>query len=246
MERLVGPVHPYPLDHPWPGKRSAAPLTGPGVLLSVKAPIPQRSDSGAVPTPAHRDVHGRVLVLRHPHARERLSGRRAERLDVGLTAFFSVAYRATLCTDVAAIEATTVELNQTTGKQLTGLTDPRTDVGTNAGECLPFQCAPVVSLRTATLSRAGRGRFYAPSLAVDQVAAGRMVTGAQTALANSALALLRRSRPPGRPRSSTTGRWAPQLRHEPGRRRRHRHAAAPPQQADRGAYFPPALGSIRP
>lgn len=108
----------------------------------------------------------------------------------GLTAFFSVAYRATLCTDVAAIEATTVELNQTTGKQLTGLTDPRTDVGTNAGECLPFQCAPVVSLRTATLSRAGRGRFYAPSLAVDQVAAGRMVTGAQTALANSALALL--------------------------------------------------------
>jgi hypothetical protein len=108
----------------------------------------------------------------------------------GITAFFSVAYAGTLCSDVKAIEATTVELNQTTGKQLTGLTDPRNDTGTNTGECLPFQCAPVVSLRTATLSRAGRGRFYAPSLAVDQVAAGRMVAGAQTALANSALALL--------------------------------------------------------
>jgi hypothetical protein len=104
----------------------------------------------------------------------------------GITAFFSVAYRATLCTDVAAIEATTVELNPTTGKQLTGLTDPRTDVGTNAGECLPFQCAPVVSLRTATLSRAGRGRFYAPSLAVDQVAAGRMTTAARDTLADAA------------------------------------------------------------
>lgn len=108
----------------------------------------------------------------------------------GITAFFSVAYAATLCTDVNAIEATTVELNQATGKQLTGATDPRNDAGTNAGECLPFQCAPVVSLRTATLSRAGRGRFYAPSLAVDQVANGRMVAGAQTALANSALAML--------------------------------------------------------
>lgn len=55
---------------------------------------------------------------------------------------------------------------------------------------MPFQCAPVVSLRTATLSRAGRGRFYAPSLAVDQIAQGRMVAGAQTALADSALAML--------------------------------------------------------
>lgn len=108
----------------------------------------------------------------------------------GITAFFSIAYAATLCADVQAIEATTVELDPQTGKQLTGTTDPRNDAGTNAGECMPFQCAPVVSLRTATLSRAGRGRFYAPSLAVDQIAQGRMVAGAQTALADSALAML--------------------------------------------------------
>jgi hypothetical protein len=44
----------------------------------------------------------------------------------------------------------------------------------------------VVSLRTATLSRAGRGRFYAPSLAVDQVDAGRMLTTARDTLADAA------------------------------------------------------------
>jgi len=103
----------------------------------------------------------------------------------GIGAFFTAA-AATMCTDVQAVEATTVELDPTTGKQLTGTSDPRNDAGTNVGQCLPFQCAPVVSLRTATLSRAGRGRFYAPSLAVDQVAAGRMIAAAQTALADGA------------------------------------------------------------
>jgi len=110
--------------------------------------------------------------------------------NAGITAFFSVAYTATICADVTAVEAKTVELDPVTGSQLTGAVDPRNDAGTNVAECLPFQCAPVVSLRTATLSRRGRGRFYAPSLAVDQVAAGRMVAGAQTALANSAEAMM--------------------------------------------------------
>src|SRR5690606_37795709 len=61
--------------------------------------------------------------------------------------------------DVATTRAVTVELDPATGKQLTGAEDTRTDVGTSAAETLPFQCAPVVSLRTNTLSRAGRGRF---------------------------------------------------------------------------------------
>jgi hypothetical protein len=47
-----------------------------------------------------------------------------------------------------------------------------------------------VSLRTAQLNRAGRGRFYAPSLGVDQVAGGRMTTAAQTALADGFAQLL--------------------------------------------------------
>ena len=95
-----------------------------------------------------------------------------------------------ICADVSTTRAVTVELDPATGKQLTGAEDTRADVGTSAATCLPFQCAPVVSLRTATLSRAGRGRFYAPSLAVDQVSAGRMLTAARDSLADGALALV--------------------------------------------------------
>src|SRR5690606_33116580 len=93
---------------------------------------------------------------------------------------------ALFCTDVETTRATTVEVEQATGRQLTGAESTRTDAGTSAAECLPFQCAPVVTLRTATLSRAGRGRFYAPSLAVDQVEAGRMTTAARDTLADAA------------------------------------------------------------
>lgn len=107
----------------------------------------------------------------------------------GITNFWSTA-TALFCTDVETTRATTVELDPATGKQLTGAEDTRADAGTSAATCLPFQCAPVVSLRTATLSRAGRGRFYAPSLAVDQVAAGRMLTTARDTLADAALDLV--------------------------------------------------------
>jgi len=91
----------------------------------------------------------------------------------------------------------TVELDPATGKQLTGAEDTRTDVGTSAAETLPFQCAPVVSLRTNTLSRAGRGRFYAPSLAVDQVAGGRLLTAARDTLADAGLELVQGLIAPG-------------------------------------------------
>lgn len=95
-----------------------------------------------------------------------------------------------ICTDVQATRATTVEVDPATGKQLTGQDDTRSDAGTSTATCLPFQCAPVVSLRTATLTRRGRGRFYVPSLAVDQVSAGRLLPAAQTALADGAEDLL--------------------------------------------------------
>lgn len=107
----------------------------------------------------------------------------------GITNFWGTA-TALFCTDVATTRATTVELDPATGRQLTGAEDTRADAGTSAATCLPFQCAPVVSLRTATLSRAGRGRFYVPSLAVDQVDAGRMLTAARDTLADAAEDLL--------------------------------------------------------
>ena len=105
--------------------------------------------------------------------------------NTGITNFFGTA-GALFCTDVEATRSTTVELDPVTGGQLTGAESTRADAGTSTATCLPFQCAPVVSLRTATLSRAGRGRFYAPSLAVDQVAAGRMTTAARDTLADAA------------------------------------------------------------
>lgn len=107
-----------------------------------------------------------------------------------LTAFGSVAYLATLCTDVTFAEASTAELDVATGRQLTRVQTERTEAGTSAAVCLPFQCAPVVSLRTSSATRAGRGRFYAPSPAVDQQAGGRLTAGAQTALADAAAAML--------------------------------------------------------
>ncbi len=107
----------------------------------------------------------------------------------GITNFWATA-TALFCTDVETTRATTVELDPVTGRQLTGAEDTRADAGTSTATCLPFQCAPVVSLRTATLSRAGRGRFYVPSLAVDQVDAGRMSTAARDTLADAAEDLL--------------------------------------------------------
>ena len=109
--------------------------------------------------------------------------------NTGITNFWATA-TALFCTDVATTRSTTVELDPVTGSQLTGAETVRTEAGTSAATCLPFQCAPVVSLRTNTLSRAGRGRFYLPSLAVDQVAAGRMATAARDTLADAAEDLL--------------------------------------------------------
>jgi hypothetical protein len=105
--------------------------------------------------------------------------------STGITNFWATA-GALFCADVTATRATTVELDPATGGQLTGAESTRSDAGTSLAECLPFQCAPVVTLRTNTLSRAGRGRFYAPSLAVDAVAGGRMTTAARDTLADAA------------------------------------------------------------
>lgn len=105
--------------------------------------------------------------------------------NTGVTNFWATA-TLLFCTDVETTRATTVEIDQATGRQLTGAESTRTDAGTSTATCLPFQCAPVVTLRTATLSRAGRGRFYVPSLAVDQVDAGRMSSTAQATLADAA------------------------------------------------------------
>lgn len=108
----------------------------------------------------------------------------------GVTNFASAAYLGDLCADVAFTEITTAELDPVDGRQLSKASDPRSEVGTSLDACLPFQCTPVVSLRTALANRHGRGRFYAPSPAVSSQDGGRLTAAAQTNLADSALALL--------------------------------------------------------
>lgn len=92
--------------------------------------------------------------------------------------------------EVAATATTTAELDQATGKQLTRVETGSSLVGTATTASLPYQCAPAVSLRTNLATRAGRGRFYAPSLAVEFVAAGKMTSIAQTALLDGAVDML--------------------------------------------------------
>lgn len=84
--------------------------------------------------------------------------------------------------EVVATATTTAELDQATGKQLTRVETGSSLIGSAASESLPYQCAPAVSFRTNLATRAGRGRFYAPSLAVEFVAGGKMTSAAQTAL----------------------------------------------------------------
>jgi len=108
----------------------------------------------------------------------------------GVTAFASTAYLLTLADTCHFVEITTVEIDPSTGKQLTGTTDPRSEVGTATTESLPYQCSPCVSFRTATLSRAGRGRIYAPSPAAVALLDGRLTTAAAGHLADSAEGML--------------------------------------------------------
>lgn len=84
--------------------------------------------------------------------------------------------------EVVATATTTAELDQATGKQLTRVETGSSLIGSATTESLPYQCAPAVSFRTNLATRAGRGRFYAPSLAVEFVAGGKMTSAAQTAL----------------------------------------------------------------
>ena len=54
--------------------------------------------------------------------------------------------------------------------------------GVNAGEMLPFQCATVISLLTASATRHGRGRFYLPPLATGTVDGGLISAATITSL----------------------------------------------------------------
>ena len=137
--------------------------------------------------------------------------------DNAVSAFFSTELAARISDTVTTLSTSTASIDETTGRQITRRELTNTSGGTSTSPSLPYQVTPVVSLRTALATRAGRGRFYVPSLAVDQVADGRMLPDAQSDLADSAVAMMdalgtgglvpvifHRTGSPGVPQFSTT------------------------------------------
>lgn len=81
-----------------------------------------------------------------------------------------------LPTTVGLDSVSTVEINTATGTQISRLDTAISLDGVSASNTLPSDCSAVVSLRTATPTRSGRGRFYLPPGVVTDVAAdGRIV-----------------------------------------------------------------------
>lgn len=116
---------------------------------------------------------------------------------VGAFQAFWTATGALYCATVGVDELTTAEVIQTTGKQATKAYTASSLAGSNAGPCLPFQIAPVVSFRTAAANRTGRGRIYTPSPAVDQIVGSKLVTAARQDLLDGAVDMLRALRTAG-------------------------------------------------
>jgi hypothetical protein len=78
---------------------------------------------------------------------------------------------------VGGIDASVVDaLNALTGKNDSQQTTTEALVGTNVNAPLPPQDAVVVSLRTAKATKAGRGRFFLPPYAENEVGNGLLAT----------------------------------------------------------------------
>jgi len=84
-------------------------------------------------------------------------------------------------------QVTTLELDPATGGQLTRLDTAVSLTGTAAGNSLPPDVALVVTLRSATANRKGRGRFFLPSLAVLSTDASGNVLAASITTLTAAL-----------------------------------------------------------
>lgn len=105
-------------------------------------------------------------------------------------ALWTSALDALVSTDVVMTEVSTASISEETDTQLSRLIDDVTRPGVSEDETLPPQVALVVSLRTAMATRAGRGRFYLPPLAVSTVADGRLSSTAQGTVSSAVEAFL--------------------------------------------------------
>src|SRR5213592_3612709 len=96
---------------------------------------------------------------------------------------------------LAKTTVTTLELSSTEvgadGKNITQAVMTVALAGTATDDCMPQETCPVISLRTANASKAGRGRLYLPPLTeASNAGSGVMVTASQTKLADAAQNLI--------------------------------------------------------
>jgi len=120
------------------------------------------------------------------HAEGNLStGDAATAFADALTAAWGAGMDDLTTADVDLTLASAATIDPATDGQITRAEVVLALTGVAAGEMLPFQCATVVSLLTASATRHGRGRFYLPPLAVSVIDQGR-VSAASLAVLDTA------------------------------------------------------------
>lgn len=109
------------------------------------------------------------------HAEGNLStGDAATAFADALTAAWAAGMDDVTTADVDLTLASAATIDPATDGQITRVEVVLALTGVGAGEMLPFQCATVVSLLTASATRHGRGRFYLPPLAALVLDGGRI------------------------------------------------------------------------
>lgn len=102
-------------------------------------------------------------------------------------AFWTGGYDAVVTPDVTLTTLSTLLINDADGKQQQRRDNSFVLSGNNVSGNLPADVAIVTSLRTDLANRRGRGRFYLPQPAINQLdgSNGRMTAACQTAVLNA-------------------------------------------------------------
>jgi hypothetical protein len=99
-------------------------------------------------------------------------------LAAAITTAYGSGFATITAPDVVTTLASTATIDPGTDGQITRVEAVLSLSGTAEEEMLPFQCATVITLITASATRHGRGRFYLPPLAAGVLDAGRLSAAA--------------------------------------------------------------------
>ena len=108
----------------------------------------------------------------------------ATAFDTAIRACFTNATLAPFIPTTVEITETSVSTASPTFRQTTKTTITATTAGTGTDAALPFGACEIITFRTASATRWGRGRWYFPPLGFNALGAGgfELTSGAQTAL----------------------------------------------------------------